>query len=140
MKPFRDPFCDDILRLSSASSALSISSMVFKPPQRVSVVKSEHDSAPTISTASMTGDTSFEVSSSAADQSVVVVDSVDPQACGSGGDRGVLLHHAMKQSVRPHVAAKKHRPSKVCVKSEPPPPVFQQQPVHVGCVTDSRSQ
>ena len=88
----------------------------------------------------MTGNTSFEGSSSAADQSVVFVGSVDPQACGSGGDRGVLLDHATKQSVRPGVATKKRRPSKGCVKSEPPPPVFQQQPVHVGCVTDSQSQ
>ena len=92
-------------------------------------MKSEHDSIPTISTVPMTGDTSFEASSCAVDQSV----GVNPQPCGSGGDSNGLLDHAPKPSVRPHVAARKRRPSKVCVKSEPLPVL--QQPVHVGCVT-----
>ena len=102
-------------------------------------VKSEHDSVPNTSTASMTGDTSFEASSSAADQSVVVVNGIDPQAYISGGDCGVLRNHASKSSSCPRVAARKCRPSKVCVKAEPPP-VLQQQLVRVGCVTDSQSQ
>ena len=40
VKPFQEPFCDDISRLSSSSCTPSISSMVLKPPSRVSVVKS----------------------------------------------------------------------------------------------------
>ena len=72
-------------------------------------VKSEHDSVPTISTASMTGDTSFEVSSCAPDQSVVVVNGVDPQACGSGGgDSSGLLNLGTKPSAHPDVDARKH--------------------------------
>ena len=55
---------------------------------------------------------------------MVVADGVDPQACGSGGDRSSLLtqqlviDRALKPSVRPQVAARKFLSPKGCAKSE----------------------
>ena len=68
-------------------------------------VKSEHDSALTISTASLSRETPFGVSVSAADQSMVDhFNTVDPQVCGSSGyHSGVLTQQLVNDRLKPRI-------------------------------------